>query len=144
MMFHRVPFNVSHVKYKLDILFTCILIVFLSGVDKPNSNLDGHIPYSPHQQLLTSSTGDKEPRSPPSLAHDPCNEVLPFRTPRKLSKIRHPSSFFNGLDSCAGAKLLMSPAITRCSKIKRASVQSDLTSVRVSSDYIIGIVHHVC
>lgn len=39
------------------------------------------------------------------------DDVFTFVTPRRPSRGIHPANFYNGLDSAAGAKLLMSPAI---------------------------------
>lgn len=105
------------------------------GVGEPDSDPEGSIP-PPQQHLLTSNTGDEEPSSTPPLAREPSKEVFAFRTPRRPSKTCGPSSFYNGLDSCAGAKLLMSPAIARCSKVTSTQHPSDLTSIRVSSMYV--------
>lgn len=57
------------------------------------------------------STPDK--LDSPNVDHEASNEDYCFRTPHKPSKaLLQTASFYNGLDSSAGAKLLMSPAIT--------------------------------
>jgi hypothetical protein len=52
-----------------------------------------------------------EPSSPVSCGHN-TDDTFTFPTPHRPTRMLCPANFYNGLDSEAGAKLLMSPAIT--------------------------------
>lgn len=82
--------------------------------------------------VLSDVDSTDEEASPQYL--EPGNEKHPepdrddfvFRTPRRPSRALYPASFYNGLDSSAGVKLLMSPAITGRGKKQTVTFSGDV------------------
>lgn len=86
------------------------------GVGEPLPILDTS-PTTTPTSLPSTPEKMASPHSPDS-AGEAVNEAFMFQTPRKPPHrvLRQTASFYNGLDSSAGVKLLMSPAITRRTK----------------------------
>ena len=71
-------------------------------------SLDTSVSPTPSNQ-----TSSPERPGSPDVVRESSREELYFRTPSKPSRaVLQTASFYNGLDSSAGVKLLMSPAIT--------------------------------
>ena len=93
------------------------------------------------QHLLPSSTlEDMEQQISPLLMGEPAHTPSTMCTPQRPAKALRPSMFYKGLDSSAGAKLLMSPAIVRAPKITSALLTHDF--LKVSSGDCNGEARH--
>ncbi len=108
---HTYIHTYTHTYTTYSVLHSALYCLLPSGVGEQLPSLEDK--SEPSTPVRTSSGDDLVSTPVQPLAREPSDEIHPFPTPRRLPKTLQPSNFYNGLESSAGAKLLMSPAVSK-------------------------------